>query len=46
MGTEVQTKPVTAGVIPVQVMFWGDRFGAFRDPFGVQWAMNAPVDKA
>ncbi len=32
-------------VTPVQVMFWGDRFGALIDPFGVQWAMNAPVKK-
>lgn len=28
---------------PLQVMFWGDRWGALRDPFGVEWAMNAPV---
>ena len=31
---------------PLQVMFWGDRWGAVRDPFGVHWAMNAPVKKA
>lgn len=30
-------------VTPVQVMFWGDRFGQVRDPFGVLWSMNAPV---
>jgi uncharacterized glyoxalase superfamily protein PhnB len=30
-------------VSPVQVMFWGDRFGQVRDPFGVLWSMNAPV---
>jgi uncharacterized glyoxalase superfamily protein PhnB len=24
-------------------MFWGDRWGSLRDPFGVNWAMNAPV---
>lgn len=30
---------------PLQVMFWGDRWGALRDPFGVHWAMNAPVKK-
>lgn len=28
---------------PLQVMFWGDRWGALRDPFGVEWAMNAAV---
>lgn len=30
-------------VNPLQVMFWGDRWGLLRDPFGVDWAMNAPV---
>lgn len=27
-------------VVPVQEMFWGDRWGQLRDPFGVVWAMN------
>lgn len=27
-------------VMPVAEMFWGDRFGTLRDPFGVIWAMN------
>lgn len=30
-------------VMPLDVMFWGDRWGSLRDPFGVDWAMNAPV---
>jgi len=25
---------------PVDTMFWGDRYGSLRDPFGVAWAMN------
>jgi uncharacterized glyoxalase superfamily protein PhnB len=25
---------------PVSEMFWGDRFGLLRDPFGVLWSMN------
>ncbi|TIO83313.1 MAG: VOC family protein, partial [Mesorhizobium sp.] len=25
------------------VMLWGDRWGQVKDPFGVAWAMNAPV---
>jgi uncharacterized glyoxalase superfamily protein PhnB len=29
--------------MPLDVMFWGDRYGQLRDPFGVTWAMNAPV---
>lgn len=27
-------------VMPVQQMFWGDRYGQLRDPFGVLWSMN------
>jgi uncharacterized glyoxalase superfamily protein PhnB len=27
-------------VMPPTDMFWGDRYGALRDPFGVSWAMN------
>ena len=32
-------------VVPLQVMFWGDRWGQLKDPFGIAWAMNAPVKK-
>ena len=41
-------KAVKAGgevVLPVQNMFWGDRYGQFRDPFGVLWSMGAPFEK-
>lgn len=27
-------------ITPVATMFWGDRFAALRDRFGVSWAMN------
>lgn len=27
-------------VTPLQVMFWGDRWGQVRDPFGVLWSMG------
>ena len=30
-------------VMPVQLMFWGDRYGQLRDPFGVMWSMNQPA---
>ena len=30
-------------IMPVADMFWGDRYGQLRDPFGVTWAMNAPA---
>ncbi|MEI2298951.1 VOC family protein [Ensifer sp. MJa1] len=39
-------RAVAAGaevVMPIEVMFWGDRYGQLRDPFGVLWAMNSPV---
>lgn len=29
-------------VMPVQQMFWGDRYGQLRDPYGVDWSMNQP----
>jgi uncharacterized glyoxalase superfamily protein PhnB len=32
-------------VNPLQPMFWGDKWGSLRDPFGIDWAMNAPVSK-
>jgi uncharacterized glyoxalase superfamily protein PhnB len=28
---------------PVELMFWGDRYGSVKDPFGVHWAMNSPT---
>ncbi len=31
--------------MPLQIMFWGARWGSLRDPFGVEWAMNAPVNQ-
>jgi PhnB protein len=39
-------RAVAAGaevVMPVELMFWGDRYGQLRDPFGIIWAMNAPA---
>ena len=29
-------------VMPVQKMFWGDRYGQLRDPFGVLWSLDEP----
>lgn len=31
---------------PLQPMFWGDRWGRLKDPYGVAWAMNAPLAAA
>jgi len=30
-------------VLPLQEMFWGDRYGQLRDPFGVMWSIGAPI---
>ena len=30
-------------VMPVELMFWGDRYGQLRDPFGVSWSMSQPA---
>jgi PhnB protein len=41
-------RAVQAGLeatMPPQDMFWGDRYGQLRDPFGVIWAMNAPIKR-
>jgi uncharacterized glyoxalase superfamily protein PhnB len=42
-------RAVAAGceiVSPLQVMFWGDRYGQLRDPFGVLWALASPAETA
>jgi PhnB protein len=31
--------------MPAADQFWGDRFGAIRDPFGHHWAFGAPLPK-
>ena len=39
-------RAVAAGalvVMPLQDMFWGDRYGRLRDPFGVAWSLGAPI---
>jgi PhnB protein len=33
-------------IMPPADMFWGDRYAQLKDPFGVLWAINAPVKKA
>jgi uncharacterized glyoxalase superfamily protein PhnB len=30
-------------VIPLADQFWGDRYGQLRDPFGANWALDAPI---
>lgn len=39
-------RAVAAGaevVMPLQDMFWGDRYGQIRDPFGVTWSLASPT---
>jgi PhnB protein len=33
-------------LIPVTDMFWGDRYGQFRDPFGVRWSVGTTIKKS
>ncbi|AHC27256.1 MULTISPECIES: VOC family protein [Mycobacteriaceae] len=30
-------------VMPIEDMFWGDRYGVVRDPFGHKWSLGQPV---
>lgn len=30
-------------VMPVAEMFWGDRYGVVKDPFGHSWSLGTPV---
>jgi PhnB protein len=39
-------KAGATAVMPPTDMFWGDRYGQMKDPFGVTWAMNAPITRA
>ncbi|MGW0159497.1 VOC family protein [Mycobacterium sp. NPDC003323] len=42
----VFAQAVAAGaevVMGVEDMFWGDRYGVVRDPFGHKWSMGQPV---
>ena len=32
-------------VTPLQEMFWGDRWGQVRDPFGISWSMSTPAKR-
>jgi PhnB protein len=31
-------------IMPVQEMFWGARYGQVRDPYGVRWSFNQPLN--
>jgi PhnB protein len=40
-------RAVAAGatvIMPLQNMFWGDRYGKLRDPFGHEWAMAQHIE--
>ena len=30
-------------LMPLEKMFWGDRWGMVRDPFGIEWAVDEPA---
>jgi PhnB protein len=31
--------------MPAQDMFWGDRYGQVKDPFGHMWSFSTPIKK-
>jgi PhnB protein len=31
-------------VMPLEIAFWGDRYGQLRDPFGVLWSLGGPPE--
>jgi len=33
-------------LLPVSEMFWGDRYGQLRDPFGIKWSIATPIRKS
>jgi uncharacterized glyoxalase superfamily protein PhnB len=42
-------RAVAAGakvIVPVQLMFWGDRYGLIEDPFGHRWSIATPGENA
>lgn len=42
-------RAVAAGaavLMPATDMFWGDRYGQIRDPFGHEWSFSTPIKKA
>jgi PhnB protein len=42
-------RAVAAGaevLMPVSEMFWGDRYGQLRDPFGIKWSIATPIRKS
>lgn len=30
-------------LMPVSEMFWSDRYGQLRDPFGIKWSIATPI---
>ena len=41
-------KAVSAGArvdMPIQDMFWGDRYGKVTDPFGQQWGIATHIEE-
>jgi PhnB protein len=45
-GTAKAVKAGAKVTMPAADQFWGDRFGAIRDPFGHHWAFGAPLPKS
>jgi uncharacterized glyoxalase superfamily protein PhnB len=35
---------ICGGDMPLQNMFWGDRYGKLTDPFGQQWGISTHIE--
>ncbi|MCX5519030.1 glyoxalase/bleomycin resistance/extradiol dioxygenase family protein [Kaistia defluvii] len=52
LGDDIDTwwqRAIDAGmevVMPLDLQFWGDRYGQLRDPFGVLWSLGARAKAA
>jgi PhnB protein len=44
-GQALWDRAIAAGgeiIAPFETQFWGDKWGRFMDPFGIDWAINQP----
>ena len=45
-GGSARSRPAPRCCCRSQEMFWGDRYGQLRDPFGVKWSIATPIKKS
>ena len=45
LAEELRAKGQCLAALPLQDMFWGDRYGLVADPFGHQWSIATSIRK-